>query len=174
MAFVYESSLSNEFLKDILDCLENTLDRLRKDGKVKPREVIPPLHREILEPIFPNEVKRMDDVVGYVINEVVSEVDEYRRRVVDALLKMLHEVRKEGKEASSVIEAYGEGAVRPFYRILRAVTGMYMDMVDVLSSEGFMAAFLTVSALSKKLPQSSMEEPKVGLRLGVASPPRFI
>lgn len=89
-------------------------------------------------------------------------------------MKTLHEVRKEGKEASSVIEAYGEGAVRPFYRILRAVTGMYMDMVDVLSSEGFMAAFLTVSALSKKLPQSSMEEPKVGLRLGVASPPRFI
>jgi hypothetical protein len=170
MAFVYESSLSSEFLKDILGCLENTLDRLRKDGEVEPREVIPPLHRKILESIFPDEVKRMDNAVRYVINEVVSEVDEYRRRVVDALLKMLHELHKEGEEASSVIEAYGEGAVRPFYRILRAMTSMYMDMADVLSSEGFMAAFLTVSALSKKLSQSSMEESKVRVEVRDGKP----
>jgi hypothetical protein len=169
MTFVYESSLSKEFLKMTLNYLKSALeDILREDRSFDagtfPKEVLPRLHRNVLGPIFPDDMRRVEEAVWRIVNEVVSEVSEYKRRVIGALLRMLNEVQ-EGNKGSSIFEAYSESSVQPFYRTLKALARMQAEMADAFSNSSFLAAFLVASTLERKIPLSNTGEPKIIIKV---------
>jgi len=166
MAIAYEPSLSKEFLKMVLNYIKGKLQSLLDSSSDVRREVMPPLHHEILRPIFPHEMGKIEDAAREVVREVDTEVSEYKRRVINALLKMLDEVqRRREEEAFAAPQAYGESTVQPFYRTLEVMTRMHVEITDVFSSRSFMAAFLVVSALYRKLLQLDMEVPVVKVRV---------
>jgi len=170
MTFVYESSLSKEFLKMTLNYLKSALgDILREDrsfdaGTYPKKEVLPRLHRNVLRPIFPDDMRRVEEAAWRIVNEVVSEVSEYKRRVIGALLRMLNEVQ-EGNKGSSIFEAYGESSVQPFYRTLKALARMQAQIADVFSNSSFLAAFLVASTLERKIPPSNTGEPQITIKV---------
>ena len=153
MAFVYESALSKEFLKIVFDNLKSSLESLLKDRDEGPeeREGKTYLYRRILGPIFPNEMEKVREAIAKVVEDVRNEILWYGRRLIDALLRMLDEAQGVRKEASSATEAYGESIVQPFYRALKAMTRMQVEVADVFSSKSFLAAFLAVRALDERL-----------------------
>ena len=95
-----------------------------------------------------------------------EETLKYKSYMVNALLKMLGEIQKRREEEESAVsQAYSESAVQPFYRALEAMMRMHVEIADVFSSRSFMAAFLTLSLLDRKLQRSGLGEDKISVKI---------
>jgi len=164
MTIVYESNLSKEFLRIILDYIKEGLRLLLNNSHTGTLKLLPKWHRDILKFIFPSEMKKIEDATRRVVQEVDEEIFKYKEYMVNALLKMLEEIQKRREEeGSAVSQAYSESAVQPFYRALEAMMRMHVEIADVFSSRSFMAAFLTLSLLDRKLQR--LWEDKISVKI---------
>ena len=159
---MYESSLNKECLRVILDYLEDALEPFLQDElPASTPSMKLPLRNEILVRVFRSEVEKIEDSAGEVIREVRDWASSYRRHVVSTLLGVFREAQRTIRRTTPPSpQAREEGprdesAVQPYLRTLKAMTKMYVEMAEVLSSRSFAAAFLVASVLDKKLLQDT-------------------